>query len=369
MDLSNDRRIVMTLDAGGTNLVFSAIRGNQEIVAPITLPSNAHDLKLCLGAIVEGFTQVRQALPEKPVAISFAFPGPADYPAGIIGDLPNLPAFRGGVALGPMLEDLFQIPVYINNDGDLFAYGEAISGLLPEINAKLKAAGSPKQYQNLFGITLGTGFGGGLVRRGELFIGDNAAAAEIWVMRGKLHPQAYCEECISIRAVQRVYMAHSSVKHAKPPTPKEIYEYACGAESGDAQAARRAFDEMGEAIGDALANAMTLLDGLVVIGGGLSAAAPLFLPRVVAELNGTIATLAGQQIPRTELKAFNLEDEASLAAFLRGEARQIPVPGSQRTIAYDPLKRIGIGLSRLGTSKAVALGAYAYALHGIEQKA
>ena len=34
-------------------------------------------------------------------------------------------------------------------------------------------------------------------------IGDNAAAAEIWVMRGKLHSQAYCEESISIRAVQR----------------------------------------------------------------------------------------------------------------------------------------------------------------------
>ena len=34
MQLNNDSRIVMTLDAGGTNLVFSAIRANQEIVAP-----------------------------------------------------------------------------------------------------------------------------------------------------------------------------------------------------------------------------------------------------------------------------------------------------------------------------------------------
>jgi glucokinase len=65
------------------------------------------------------------------VAISFAFPGPSDYPRGIIGDLGNLPCFRGGVALGPMLEDTFEIPVFINNDGDLFAYGEAIGGFLP----------------------------------------------------------------------------------------------------------------------------------------------------------------------------------------------------------------------------------------------
>lgn len=38
---TNDNRIVMTLDAGGTNLVFSAIRGGREIVTPITLPSCA----------------------------------------------------------------------------------------------------------------------------------------------------------------------------------------------------------------------------------------------------------------------------------------------------------------------------------------
>jgi glucokinase len=367
MNLDNDRRVVMTLDAGGTNLVFSAIQGNREIVDPITLPSRAQEsLPLCLEAIVKGFTQVRKALSEKPVAISFAFPGPADYPSGVIGDLGNLPVFRGGVALGPMLEEMFQIPTFINNDGDLFAYGEAISGLLPYVNEKLKAAGSPKQYQNLFGITLGTGFGGGIVRKGELYLGDNAAAGEIWLMRGKVS-RAVDEEDVSIRAVQRVYLAHASVKHATPPTPKDICDYALGANGGDQTAALRAFDAMGEAVGDALANAMTLLDGLVVIGGGLSAAAPLFLPRAVAEMNGTIENLSGQQIPRMEVKAFNLEDEESMNAFVRGDARQVAVPGSDRKVVYDPLKRIGVGLSRLCTSKAVALGAYAYALHVVDR--
>ena len=66
----------------------------------MTLPTEGADLARCLANLVEGFTRVRALCPEPPVAISFAFPGPADYPAGIIGDLPNLPAFRGGVALG-----------------------------------------------------------------------------------------------------------------------------------------------------------------------------------------------------------------------------------------------------------------------------
>jgi glucokinase len=360
-----DQRIVMTLDAGGTNFVFSAIQANEEIVPPITLASNAHDLTLCLKTIVEGFTQVKQALAKPPAAISFAFPGPCDYPAGIIGDLGNLPAFRGGVALGPMLRERFGLPVFINNDGDLFAYGEAIAGFLPYVNEKLAAAGSPKRYQNLFGITLGTGFGGGIVRKGELFIGDNSAAGEIWCSRGKLHAQCIAEEGVAIRAVQRVYLQHAQVQHAATPSPKDIYDFACGKEGGDRQAAITAFEEMGECVGDALADAITLIDGLIVVGGGLAGAAPLILPRVVEEMNGTIETLKGEKFPRLEVKAFNLEDPAQMTAFLKGDAREITVPRSGAKLTYDPLKRVGVGISRLGTSRAVAIGAYAFALHSI----
>ena len=170
-----DNRVVMTLDAGGTNLVFSAVSGGQLIVEPITLPSSGDNLDKCLQAMVQGFETVSRQLPSPAVAISFAFPGPADYPNGVIGGfLPNFPAFRSGVALGPFLEDRFGVPVFINNDGDLFAYGEAFAGRLPEINARLAELGSPKRYGNLLGYTFGTGFGVGIVSGGRLHIGDNS---------------------------------------------------------------------------------------------------------------------------------------------------------------------------------------------------
>ena len=34
-----DKRVVLTLDAGGTNFVFSAIQGNNEMISPIGLPA------------------------------------------------------------------------------------------------------------------------------------------------------------------------------------------------------------------------------------------------------------------------------------------------------------------------------------------
>ena len=81
----HDNRIVITLDAGGTNFVFGAMRACEYITDPITYPSNAHDLDLCLDTMVKGFHEVIDRLDEKPVAISLAFPGLADYPNGIIG--------------------------------------------------------------------------------------------------------------------------------------------------------------------------------------------------------------------------------------------------------------------------------------------
>ena len=200
-DIRKDNRIVMTLDAGGTNMVFGAMKGGEFCCEPITLPSNADNLDRCLGTMVTGFKKIKEELgEEKPAAISFCFPGPADYPDGIIGGyLPNFPSFRDGVALGPFLEDTFGIPVFINNDGDLYAYGEALGGVLPEINERLAKAGSAKRYHNLIGYTFGTGLGIGTVINGELNRGDNSCV-ETFCLKHPDMPDIIVEDGASIRA-------------------------------------------------------------------------------------------------------------------------------------------------------------------------
>lgn len=362
MDHKSDHRIVMTLDAGGTNFVFNAVRGGDELFEPHRIKSKGNSLEEVLTKLINGFNNVKGALDEKPVAISFSFPGPADYPRGIIGDLENLPTFRGGVALKDMLEDKFGIPVFINNDGDLFAYGEAIGGILPEINVKLEAAGNPKRYRNLFGVTFGTGFGGGIVHNGQLFLGDNSAGGEVNRMRNKLYPDTSAEDSTAIRGIRRVYAREAGIAFDDSPNPKEIQDIVLGTVEGNLEAALKAWEEMAVVAGDTLANAITLIDGIIVIGGGLSGAYEVFLQRLVDEMNASFHELTGHSLPRLEITALNLENPQELAKFLENQSRQIKVPFTNKVVNYNASRYIGVGVSRLGTSKAVSIGSYAYAL-------
>lgn len=365
MNLSNDKRIVLTLDAGGTNFVFTAIQANKEITKPIILPPNANDLEKCIETIVKGFKTVMDELKEKPVAISFAFPGPGDHARGIIGDLNNLPAFKGGVPLGPILKNKFNLPVFINNDGNLFTYGEALSGFLPNVNRFLRKAGIAKQYKNLIGLTLGTGFGGGLVINEELISGDNSAAGEVWLLRNRVNPSSNAEEGISIRAIKRVYAGQCGLDMNKVPEPKDIFEIAVGKQKGNSEAALEAFRQMGVVLGDVIGNLITVFDGPVVIGGGIAGAMSLIIPSLMNELETNYTNYNKQSYPRLAQKVFNIDDQDSLLRFLNWKEIVLKVPGYNETIKYSPLPGIPIGFSKLGTSRAISLGAYAIALKSL----
>lgn len=362
-----DNRIVATLDAGGTNFVFGAMKAGEFIIDPVSVPAQSHDLDLCLQNMVNGFRQVFDKLEEKPVAISFAFPGPADYPNGIIGGyLPNFPSFRDGVALGAFLESKFGVPVFINNDGDLFAYGEALCGMLPEINSRLKELSSTKQYKNLIGYTLGTGFGIGVVIDNNLNRGDNSCV-ETFCLRHRDMPDVIVEDGVAIRAVCRVYGEQSgNPDHGL--TPKDICEIADGTREGDQAAAKEAFASLGRVAGAAISTAVTIIDGLVVIGGGVSAASRWIMPALLEEMRSKLRTLGGDEVNLVQMKVYDLENADEFALFAKGETKKVKVYGEDRYVDYDCQKRVGIAISKLGASKAVSVGAYAFALSELDKK-
>jgi len=353
--------LVFVLDAGGTGLKFSAVSDSKEIIKPFTIQSAPNSINDMIERIISGFERVGEMCGSKPMAISFSFPGPADYENGIIGDLPNLPCFRGGVPLKAILEDKFKVPVFINNDGDLFAYGEALAGFLPYVNNVLKEKGNPKQYKNLLGVTLGTGFGGGIVIDGKLLSGDNSAGGEIWCTRNMAHTSTNVEDSLTVRAVRRIYSENSGISMEHVPQPVDIFNIALGKQQGDCVAAQKAWDELGTVLADAISGALTLVDGLVVIGGGLSGAWPVFFPALMRGLSAPFHTLDDKNPPRLELNVFNLQDENELDKFSQTTGSFIDVPSSGRKIWYDPNKKTGVGVSRLGTSSAVAVGAYQFA--------
>ena len=367
MLLSNDNHLILTLDAGGTNFVFSAYQGGREIVKPITLPSNAHDLDRCIDTIYSGFEKVSAELPRPADAISFAFPGPADYSLGIIGDLPNFKAFNGGVPLGPMLEERFGLPVFINNDGNLFAYGEALAGFLPDLNRRIIDHGGIKQFRNLVGMTLGTGFGCGIVLNNILMEGDNSNDAGIHNTSNRYNPVWNAEESISTRAIQRVYCEGAGL-HSTSLMPKDIYEIAVGLSQGNREAAIRSFQIFGEALGNSVANMITLIDGIVVIGGGLATAWDLFAPAMFKEIDRMYFSPSDEEYARLSVKVYNLEDKNTFEEFATGSVRSISLPTGNRTIRYDELQRVGVGLSKLSASKAIAIGANAFAVQRLTGK-
>ena len=358
-------KTILTLDAGGTNLVFSSIT-NGEIANEYTLPTASQNLDEFLNKLISGFKEVLKSSGGKADAISFCFPGPADYENGIIGDLENLPFFRGGIALKKMLENEFKIPVFINNDGDLFTLGEAISGLLPQINIKLKENGNPKEYKNLLGTTLGTGFGGGMVSSGKMWIGDNSAGAEINRVSDPFEAKQSVEEVLSIRGIKRGYSNFAKCMPDNTPEPFEIFRIGMGQKKGNKEAAIKAWNYFGRVLGETLANTVTLTDGLIVIGGGLAAAHELFLQTATDTMNRKFEKAKGETVQRLETFAYNLNNPQCLNNFVMNESKKIKVPFSNETINYSPVKKVGLAISVLGTSQAVAKGAWEFALSKLD---
>ncbi|MDO4756859.1 MAG: ROK family protein, partial [Parabacteroides sp.] len=221
-------------------------------------------------------------------------------------------------------------------------------------------------FHNLIGVTFGTGYGCGVVLNGNLLQGDNSAGGDIWCVRNKKYPELIIEESVSIRAVKRVYAERSG--DTSDRTPKDIFDIAEGLIPGDQEAAKASFAELGEMAGDALTNAITLVDGIVAIGGGLSGAAKYILPALVDELNGSLGKFDGSRFARLQVKAYNLNDESVWEEFARGKETEIPIPGTNRTVIYDSMKRIGVMTSHLKTSQSIAMGAYVYALNQLDKQ-
>lgn len=89
-------------------------------------------------------------------------------------------------------------------------------------------------------------------------------------------------------------------------------------------------------------------------------------PALLKEMRSTIDTVCGDSVNRLPMQVLDLDDDNDVEVFAVGDSRELRIPGSDRTVIYDPMKRTGVAVSRIGASKAISIGAYNYALSQID---
>jgi glucokinase len=156
------KRLYIGVDIGGTTIVaarFSASDMIEMSEVPTGSQRSAEEIMESL------FVAIDHVLTDEVVAIGIGMPGFMDTESGVILLINNIPAFRG-FSVKKAVEKRFKLPVYQNNDANCFALGEAYFG-----------AGMP--FQNMVGITMGTGLGSGVIINRQIHSGMAGGAGEI----------------------------------------------------------------------------------------------------------------------------------------------------------------------------------------------
>jgi glucokinase len=174
--------------------------------------------------------------------IGVGMPSLVDVKEGIVYKPTNIPAWNK-VRLRDILEENFKIPVFVNNDANCFALGE-------------KYFGVAKDFDNIAGITIGTGMGVGIIINGKLYSGKNAGAGEFCSIPYRDHDyEYYC----STKYFEEKYGLKNSILFSRAQKKDKI--------------ALAIYELFGIDLGNAIKTIMYALDpDAVVIGGRLAEA-------------------------------------------------------------------------------------------------
>ncbi|ABA88753.1 ROK domain transcriptional regulator/sugar kinase [Syntrophotalea carbinolica DSM 2380] len=301
--------VVIGIDLGGTNCRGALVTGSGELLCLQNFATDIDSGFDCFWRRFLGFCRSMMADAQAQgfliEGLGLGFPGlvAAD---GSITVAPNLPPFNG-LALRERLCHELGMSVRVANDVNAIALGEAHWG-------------AGRDCSDFLMVTLGTGVGGGLIVRRQLWSGCDGAAGEVGHI--VVEPDGYLcgcgsrgclEQYASGPAVVRNYQAMvrrgTSKIHVPAVQPKTAEEVAVAALNGDA-AAMGAFEVAGRYLGQVLAGVANLLNlEAAVIGGGVGASFDLFLPSLRAELEHRAFAVAAR---RMQIKPALLGDKAGI---------------------------------------------------------
>lgn len=228
---------VIGIDIGGTKISIGKIADNR-ILEEICFSTDAFRPA---GMIIDDITSgISQMMDDTVIGIGIGVPGLVDEIEGIAYDLTNIPSWKE-VHLKKHIEKTFGKRVSVSNDANCFALGE-------------KMFGRGWKYNNLVGLTLGTGIGAGIIINGKLYPGKLSIAGEFASIPYKNHNyEFYC----SGKFFSEIYKT----------TGQDVHERAL---SGDLKAVK-ILDEYGSHLGDLIKTILLAVGPEAIIFGGSGA--------------------------------------------------------------------------------------------------
>ncbi len=300
------------VDIGGTKILAGAVTEDGEIVKTARRDTPHSDATAVLDLVAEVVTELARTVDTPIDGVGLGVAGPVDASRSHVYFAPNLRWSQ--VPARALLEAATGLPVVVENDGNVAAWGEY-------------RFGAGRGSGDLVLVTVGTGIGGGIVLGGRLFRGAHGAAGEIG--HANAVPNGIPCGCGRNGCIEQYASGNALVREARALAAERRPEAAILLSLGDGtpegvqgvhvtEAARagdpvaiEAFEIVGTWLGRGLADLAAILDpDVFVIGGGVSVAGELLLASARRTLNSKLVGLATRPAP--VIKVAELLNEAGL---------------------------------------------------------
>ncbi len=273
---------MLALDIGGTKMAGAIVDTDGAILARDRIDTPRSDsAEVLFEALADMCNHLVSGT--EVAAVGVGCGGPMRYPEGVVSPL-NIPAWRE-FPLRQRLQDSLQLQAVVDNDAKALAVGE-----------RWKGAGHGSN--NMLGMVVSTGVGGGIILDGRLLHGEHGNAGHIGhIVVWPEGPPCGCGARGCVEAVASGTGLARRLKDALASQEHPESQLEPGATAADLAVAARGGDRLatflfrtaGAGVGRGIAGAAAVLDlELVVIGGSIALLAwDLLGPPLLAEIEAS----------------------------------------------------------------------------------